>query len=473
MAGPAACPSPESVLPAAQLARAERFAGPARWLGWARSRSRCWSPACWASPRRASVWSAGSSTGSADGGGSASSWGRPSCCWRAGSPPCRSRRSPTTADVVYGLSTQGWLEWGRGRRRVVDGQPRRHQPGRARRGGHGPALARLVAGDRRRHGGGPGDARVVRLPARSSSRSSTPSRRCRTARCDAGVLRLADEEGVHVDDVLVADASRRTTTLNAYVSGLRRHPPRGALRQPGARRAAGPGRSRWWRTSSPTRGTTTCSRVAAGRRRSGAGDGPARPAAAGATEGGEEPGNAEPPGIRRWCHGCWPWWRWRACWPSPVQNGISRRIETRADVDAPAWPRSDPEAFIAVQRQLAARSLADLTSPAWSQFWFGSHPTTRERIAIAGWLSDRAGSDLGAAARCSGDGVAGVLEQVAEDALAEEEDGGDDDGGDAGDQQAVLDGRGAALVATWPSPSAARTRNTAAEGAERSMVGSL
>ena len=34
------------------------------------------------------------------------------------------------------------------------------------------------------------------------------------------VLHLADEEGVHVDDVLVADASRRTTTLNAYVSGF-------------------------------------------------------------------------------------------------------------------------------------------------------------------------------------------------------------------------------------------------------------
>jgi len=73
---------------------------------------------------------------------------------------------------------------------------------------------------------------------------------------------------------------------------------------------------------------------------------------------------------------------------SPVQNGISRRIETRADVDALLATR-DPEAFIAVQRQLATRSLADLTSPAWSQFWFGSHPTTRERIAIAGWLSDR------------------------------------------------------------------------------------
>jgi STE24 endopeptidase len=34
------------------------------------------------------------------------------------------------------------------------------------------------------------------------------------------VLALADAEGVPVDDVLVADASRRTTTLNAYVSGF-------------------------------------------------------------------------------------------------------------------------------------------------------------------------------------------------------------------------------------------------------------
>ena len=34
------------------------------------------------------------------------------------------------------------------------------------------------------------------------------------------VLELADQEGVQVDDVLVADASRRTTTLNAYVSGF-------------------------------------------------------------------------------------------------------------------------------------------------------------------------------------------------------------------------------------------------------------
>ena len=73
---------------------------------------------------------------------------------------------------------------------------------------------------------------------------------------------------------------------------------------------------------------------------------------------------------------------------SPVQNGISRRIETRADVDALLTTR-DPQAFVEVQRQLAIRSLSDLRSPAWSQFWFGSHPTTRERIAVAGWLSDQ------------------------------------------------------------------------------------
>src|SRR5690606_30084107 len=33
------------------------------------------------------------------------------------------------------------------------------------------------------------------------------------------IFALADAEGVHIDDVLVADASRRTTRLNAYVSG--------------------------------------------------------------------------------------------------------------------------------------------------------------------------------------------------------------------------------------------------------------
>ena len=67
---------------------------------------------------------------------------------------------------------------------------------------------------------------------------------------------------------------------------------------------------------------------------------------------------------------------------SPVENGISRRIETRADVDA-LEATNDPAAFIEVQKELARRSLGDPTPPAWSQFWFGSHPTTLQRIALA------------------------------------------------------------------------------------------
>ena len=41
-----------------------------------------------------------------------------------------------------------------------------------------------------------------------------------TGRCAPSCCELADESDVEVSDVLVADASRRTTALNAYVSGF-------------------------------------------------------------------------------------------------------------------------------------------------------------------------------------------------------------------------------------------------------------
>ena len=53
-----------------------------------------------------------------------------------------------------------------------------------------------------------------------SSRSSTASGRSRTRSSPAALRALADRAGVPVRDVLVADASRRTTKTNAYVSGL-------------------------------------------------------------------------------------------------------------------------------------------------------------------------------------------------------------------------------------------------------------
>jgi STE24 endopeptidase len=73
---------------------------------------------------------------------------------------------------------------------------------------------------------------------------------------------------------------------------------------------------------------------------------------------------------------------WGTLLASPVENTISRQIETRADVDA-LETTHDPDAFIAMQKQLAVRGLGDPTPPAWSQFWFGSHPTSLERVAIA------------------------------------------------------------------------------------------
>ena len=67
---------------------------------------------------------------------------------------------------------------------------------------------------------------------------------------------------------------------------------------------------------------------------------------------------------------------------SPVQNAISRRVELRADVSA-LGATGDGAAFEAVQRRLALASLADPTPPRWAHLWFGSHPTVLHRVALA------------------------------------------------------------------------------------------
>lgn len=66
----------------------------------------------------------------------------------------------------------------------------------------------------------------------------------------------------------------------------------------------------------------------------------------------------------------------------PIQNTISRHMEIRADVDS-LMANQDAAAFRALHHTLATRSLADPTPAAWSQFWFGSHPTTLQRLALA------------------------------------------------------------------------------------------
>lgn len=188
------------------------------------------------------------------------------------------------------------------------------------------------------------------------------------------VLALADREGVAVDDVLVADASRRTTTLNAWVSGFGQTrrvvlydnlvdgTPRDEVLSVVAHELA---HARHGDVVTGTALGAAGALVAVGLL--GllmAADGRRDLRSAGTV-----PCLLALVAIATLA-------------TAPVQNGISRRIEARADETA-LEQTNDPQAFVALQRRLALRSHADPTPPAWSQFWFGSHPTVLERIGMA------------------------------------------------------------------------------------------
>lgn len=194
------------------------------------------------------------------------------------------------------------------------------------------------------------------------------------------VLELAEEEGVQVDQVLVSDASRRTTTLNAYVSGLgdtRRivlYDTLLADAEPDEALSVVAHELAHARHGDVLLGTGLGAvGVAVGvaalallldsgavRRRAGI-HGPGDPAAVALMAALVTVGGLV---------------------SAPVQNAVSRAIEARADVTA-LDATEDPDAFRAVQRRLAVRSLADPTPPWIGYVWFASHPTVLERLAIA------------------------------------------------------------------------------------------
>jgi STE24 endopeptidase len=195
------------------------------------------------------------------------------------------------------------------------------------------------------------------------------------------VFALADQEGVPIDDVLVADASRRTTTLNAYVSGFggtRRvvlydnlvdDVPQDQALSVVAHELA----------HAKHDDVLTGSLLGAAGATFGVGLLALLVGAVGERRGLSIRDPAVVPLVLALI-------AVGTVLASPIENGISRQIETRADVDALQVTR-DGDAFVGVQRQLALRSLADPTPPAWSQFWFGSHPTGLTRIAIARQLT--------------------------------------------------------------------------------------
>jgi STE24 endopeptidase len=62
-----------------------------------------------------------------------------------------------------------------------------------------------------------------------------------------------------------------------------------------------------------------------------------------------------------------------------VSNQLSRRVEARADTYA-LQLTGEAGAFVAFERRIALRNVSDPDPPAWSHALFGTHPTTLERI---------------------------------------------------------------------------------------------
>jgi Zn-dependent protease with chaperone function len=66
----------------------------------------------------------------------------------------------------------------------------------------------------------------------------------------------------------------------------------------------------------------------------------------------------------------------------PAQTAVSRRYEAEADWLAVS-ATNDPDGMVALQVELARAGLADPTPPAWSRLFLGTHPTVVERVGMA------------------------------------------------------------------------------------------
>ncbi|MGY4771869.1 M48 family metalloprotease [Kribbella sp. CWNU-51] len=73
---------------------------------------------------------------------------------------------------------------------------------------------------------------------------------------------------------------------------------------------------------------------------------------------------------------------------SPVQNLVSRRIEARADYHS-LHLTNDSKDFVAMQHDLAVTNISGLDPSRWRYWLFATHPTAPERIAMGrAWASE-------------------------------------------------------------------------------------
>ncbi|MGP4025280.1 M48 family metallopeptidase [Actinomadura sp. 3N407] len=219
-------------------------------------------------------------------------------------------------------------------------------------------------------------------------------------RLRSDLLAMAERDGVPVEDVLVADASRRTTALNAYVSGfgstrrivlydtLLKSPPARIESIVGHELGHAKRNDVLWGTLVGALGVAgsmcvlhllmTSPRLL---RRAGVA---AAPAASTAPPGhrpggrGAGAGAADPRSIALVLALITAGTQIGA----PVQNLVSRQIEARADVHALNLTR-DPATFVSMQHELSVRNISDLTPDALEYLLWLSHPPGPDRIAVA------------------------------------------------------------------------------------------
>ncbi|MET8358243.1 M48 family metallopeptidase [Micromonospora sp. NPDC005171] len=194
------------------------------------------------------------------------------------------------------------------------------------------------------------------------------------------LMSMAARDGVPVRDVLVADASRRTRAVNAYVSGL--GPTRRVVVYDTLLREATP--AEVTAVVAHELGHAKDSDVAVGTLTGALG-------AAAAV-------------VALYLLGSWgPLLRLAgvdsvaqpSAFPllvalvtvagliaAPVQALMSRRVEARADAHALALT-GDPESFESMQRRLGSVNLGDPDPPRWEYLYSASHPSTVERMAAA------------------------------------------------------------------------------------------
>ncbi|OKJ06671.1 M48 family metallopeptidase [Kitasatospora sp. CB01950] len=213
--------------------------------------------------------------------------------------------------------------------------------------------------------------------------SPLPDGELRTA-----LLELARRDGIAVRDVLVADASRRTTALNAYVSGF--GPTRRIVVHDTLLETADPREVEL--VAAHELGHVKHRDVATGTVLGALGAAVVVPVLAALLAWQpllDAAGAAHPQDPRSL-----PLLAALAALlgaaSTPVQCAVSRRIETRADRHALELT-GDTEQFIAMQRRLAVANISDPAPPRALELLLATHPSATRRIAAArAWQAEQA-----------------------------------------------------------------------------------